>query len=150
MSDDQSLTELRRVAAKLKELDEDLADVRQMHDRKISKLRELEEVRRNFKNARFDDVRSGFGKDSLVGDLLREFMQGVVTGAGVWRTIKRNQRYRDMGSKPDFGSGSLGDIGDILGGIKMPKHRGGNRRGSSWHIPKPRKGGGGFRTGGGF
>ena len=162
-TDDQLVVELQRVDARLDALTEGLTDVRGLHDKKLGRLKELEEVRRNFKNSRFDDVRSGFGNESVVAGVLGQFLQGVVNGSDLWRVIKRNQRYRNVGSIPDFGSGGLEQIGDLLGGGRVHKNRRA-KRGSSWNFPTPRGGGGGFnvprgggrggsdgfKTGGGF
>ena len=153
-TDDQLVIELQDIENYLQDLQGDLSHTRLLHDKKTNKLKELEKVRRKFKNSRYDDVRSGFGNKSILTSVLSEFLRGAVSGNDLWRTIKRNQRYRNVGSIPDFGSGSLGGIGDILGGGAIGQRRG--RRNSSWHFPSPRRGGGGFkiprggRSGGGF
>ncbi|RBP49239.1 hypothetical protein [Arenicella xantha] len=163
-ADDKLLDEIKRVDRSLSDMSGDLADARLLHDRKLSKLGELEKVRRDFKSSRFDDVRSGFGNEKLVTTALRQFIDGLVSGADVWRVIKRHQRYRDVASSPDFGSGGFGQIGDMLADeiLRQAGSRG-RRRGSTWHLPSPRRGGGGFKfpssggsgdggftTGGGF
>jgi len=143
-TDDKLVIELQSLDGRLENMRDDLDDVRNLHERKLSKLKELEQVRREFKNSRYDDVRSGFGNETLIASVLGQFLQGVVSGSDLWRVLQRNQRYRDIGSLPDFGSGGLGDLlgGDlVLGGGRRRK----KRRGSSWHIPSPRRGGGGFR-----
>ena len=143
-TDDQLVIELQGLDDKLADVEEDLSDLRVLHNARLSKLQELEKVRRNFKNSRFDDVRSGFGNEGLLASALAQFIQGSVSGKDLWRTIKRNQRYRNVGSIPDFGSGGLGNIGDILGGgVAGRQHRSG--RNSTWHWPSPRRGGGGFK-----
>lgn len=173
-TDDKLVIELRRLDDTLDELDSGLKNVRLLHGNKINQLKELQSVRRNFKNSRFDDIRSGFGNQSLIAGMLGQFLQGVVSGGDLWKTIQRNQRYRDIGSLPDFGSGGVGSISDIFGGILNnagSRHRGTNRLGSrrprrnrspSWHFPSTRgggfkfpgsggsRGGSGFKTGGGF
>ncbi|GAA6138601.1 hypothetical protein NBRC116583_23480 [Arenicella sp. 4NH20-0111] len=169
--DDKLVVELQELEDSLASLKGDMSGMRRLHDGQINRLRELESVRHQFKNSRFDDVRSGFSNEALISSVLSQFIQGVISGADLWGTIKRNQRYRNVGSSPDFGSGGLGDladvlgdgaidIGDILGGGGQRRRR--QRRGSSWHIPKPRRSGGGFqfprssnrgggfKTGGGF
>ncbi len=164
--DDRVVLELQELEDNIESAKGDMASVRKLHDKQVMRLRELENVRQQFKNSRFDDVRSGFVNEALITSVLSQFLQGVISGADVWGTIKRNQRYRNVGASPDFGSGGLGDIADVLAGggvdlgdILRPKgprrHR--RRRGSSWHIPKPRRNGGGFqfprstgRRGGGF
>lgn len=161
-TDDRLVLELQSLDNQLDSVEGDLSDIRRLHDNKISRLKDLESVRRNFKNSRYDDVRSGFGNKALLTGVLMQFLQGAASGADVWQVIQRNQRYRNVGSIPDFGSGglgrgrvnrgrsnrgSLGDIADILGGGVA----GNSRRGSTWNWPKPRRGGGGFRfpSGGG-
>ncbi len=156
-TDDKLVLELQSLEDALRDVEEDLVDVRHLHQAKLNKLKELEKVRRDFKNSRFDDVRSGFSNQALINSVLTQFMQGLVSGADVWRVIKRNQRYRKVASRPEFGSGGLGEIADILGDELMRQGRSRRRsgRGSTWHWPKPRGGGGGFRSprgggGGGF
>lgn len=159
-TDDELVLELQDVETEATTINQHVADLRQMHTNQLTRLKEIETVRRNFKNSRFDDVRSGFNNESLLTSVLAQFVQGLVSGSDVWRVIKRSQQYRDVGSLPDFGSGGFGNIGDVLGsGTSDGKRR---QRNSSWHWPKPRKGGGGFnfprrgggnggfRTGGGF
>ena len=146
-TDDSLVVELQILEDALEDVEGDLGDIRNLHQRKLNKLKELETVRRNFKNSRFDDVRSGFGNQALISGVLGQFLQGVVSGADVWRVIKRNQRYRQVASRPEFGSGGFGEIADMIGGEIMRQGRRQRRssRGSTWHLPKPRGGGGGFR-----
>lgn len=163
-TDDNLVLELQRLVHVSQGASEDLKDVRLMHDNKLVKLKQLENVRRNFKRSRFDDVRSGFGNQALLASALTQFMQGIVSGSDLWRTIQRNQRYRQVASRPDFGSGGLGEIADVLG-EELLRHgrRRRTRHRSSWNWPKSRGGGGGgfrfpsgggsgggFKTGGGF
>ena len=145
-TDDMLVIELQSLEDKLDSVEDDLGDIRTVHNAQLSKLKELEHVRRDFKNSRFDDVRSGFGNKALITGILGQFIQGVVSGSDVWNVIKRNQRYRQVASSPTFGSGGLGDIAGILGEELMRQGRKqGRRRSSSWHWPKPRRGGGGFK-----
>ena len=170
--DDEIVLEIQNLEDSLQTLKGDMASVRKLHDGQIGKLREIESVRQQFKNSRYDDVRSGFVNEALIAGVLSQFIQGLVSGSDLWGTIKRNQRYRDYGAKPDFGSGGIGDLVDVLGDsgidigdvLRPRTSRRRKRRGSSWHIPKPRRGGGGFqfprstgrsggggfKTGGGF
>ena len=171
--DDFMLDELKQYQSRQEEIQDDINQLRTAHNTKLSRLRELEEVRRNFKRHRFDDTRSGFGNDALIGSILGQFLQGVVSGTDVWRVLQRNQRHRDVGAWPDFGSGHLGrgsSLGDILGDLSRPRRRsrGGisdifgtpaprrrakTSRRSSWHWPNSNNGGfrlpSGRRSGGG-
>ncbi len=163
-TDDRLVIELQTLDDTLQDVEQNIIDVRNLHDKRFARLRELEKVRRDFKNSRFDDARSGFGNQSLISGVISQFMQGLVSGADVWQVIKRNQRYRNVAASPDFGSGGLGEIADMIGGeIMRQGRRRRSNRGSTWNMPKPRRGGGvfraprgggsgggGFKTGGGF
>ncbi len=151
--------EISELKEQYDDLKEELDDHRQLHEAKLERLKELEAVRRRFKQRRYDDIRSGFGNGELIAVMLGQFLNGLVNSGELWRVIERHQRHRDVGAWPDFGSG----------GIMHP----GRRRKSPWHVPGPRRGGGistkggfrlprsggyssrgrgggGFRTGGGF
>ncbi len=163
-TDDRLVIELQALEDTLEDVEQNIVDVRNLHDKRFGRLRELEKVRRDFKNSRFDDARSGFGNQSLINGAISQFMQGLISGADVWRVIKRNQRYRNVAASPDFGSGGLGEIADMIGGeIMRQGRRRRSNRGSTWNMPRPRRGGsvfraprgggsggGGFKTGGGF
>ena len=160
--DDLLLRDLGELQAEVEDLSEDLRDGRKHRSELTRRLRELESVRRKFKRRRYDDVRSGFGKEELIASMLGQFVRGVIDGSDLWNTMKRHQRHRDVGAWPDFGSGGLGSKSRRT----KPKRR---SRAGTWHTPGrksgqdfrlPRNGGfssrgrgrsgGGFKTGGGF
>ncbi len=149
----RALGDLREDA---KDLDEDLAEQRAVREAKIERLKELQQVRRQFKQRRFDDVRSGFGNEEVITSVLGQFLGGLLGGRDLWRTLQRHQRHVDVGAWPDFGSGGLGGRNSRR---RSPWHRPGVniRVGGSGGFRLPRSGGfssrgrgGGFRTGGGF
>lgn len=134
-----------------------LAELKARHTKHLDRLAEMEALRRNFKQARYDAPRSDFANKALVVMVLNEFLKGLASSGDVWDTLKREQRQRagtsgqsrrsrgrswsDGSSFPrrgrshgrggwggGFGGGSGGSSGSGMGG------------GS----------GGGFRTGGGF
>lgn len=163
--DDYLLDDLQRYQRQQQEIQENISRIRNAHNTKLGRLKELENVRRNFKRHRFDDVRSGFGNDAIIGSILGQFLEGLVSGTEVWRVIQRNQRHRDVGAWPDFGSGGLGHggtLGDILGDLSRSSSRSSRntsgygdifgrpnrarrrttgRRKSSWHWPNSNNGG---------
>lgn len=164
--DNHLVNELADLHEQHNDLEDELQDHRRLHEAKLSRLQQLEDVRRRFKNRRFDDLRSGFGNEGLIMAMLGQFLNGLINSGELWRVLERHQRHRDVGAWPDFGSGGLGDVmGDVLGGLG---NRAGRRQRSPWHFPTsrgglrtggggfrlPRSGGsssrGGFRTGGGF
>lgn len=148
--DDVLVQELDAGKVLVAQIKEELAEHKRVRERHLDRLQELEEIRRRFKQQRYDSAHSGFGNAALVAMILNQFLQGTVTSGELWRTIEREQRYRRIESNPDFGSGGFG------------------RRQGTWHFPFPRGGGtggglggglgrgggfgggGGFRTGGGF
>ncbi len=65
--------------------------------------RELEDIQWEFKKSRFDDPRSVFRKDELVGDLLSEFLKGAITAANYWGQWQRSQNWKAGTS--DWGGG---------------------------------------------
>ena len=176
--DNHLLDDLNRYQNHYQDIKGDIDSLRNAHNSKLSRLKELEDVRRNFKRHRYDDTRSGFGNDAIIGSILGQFLEGLVNGSEVWRVIQRNQRHRDVGAWPDFGSGGLGHgggFGGALGDLGRPRRRSGNvlndifgssnnrrssKRRSSWHwpdsnnggfrLPSGRSGGGSNSGGGGF
>ncbi len=155
-SDDEMVRELIDLRQEQRLIREEINDNKQLHKQHSTRLKDLEDVRRRFKRHRFDDLRSSFGSENIIRMVLDEFLRGAVRGSGVWDTLKRQQRYRDVGGAwPDFGSGSLprGSRGSSpwhwpggRGGFRMPRRGGSMSRGGS---PR-RRSSGGFRTGGGF
>ncbi len=154
--DDTLVRELGDLREQAEDLQEDIAEQRVVREAKIDRLKELEQVRRQFKQRRYDDVRSGFGNGDMITSVLGQFLGGLVGSAELWRTLERHQRHIDVGAWPDFGSGGLG--GRMPRG-RSPWHRPGNISiggGGGFRLPRSGgfssrgKGGGGFRTGGGF
>ena len=155
-SDDELVRELIDLRQEQQLIREEINDNKQLYRQHADRLKDLEDVRRRFKRHRYDDLRSSFASESTIRMVLEEFLRGAVRGSGVWDTLKRQQRYRDVGGAwPDFGSGSLprGRRGSSpwhwpggRGGFRMPRRGGSLSRGGS---PR-RRSSGGFRTGGGF
>ena len=146
--DDLLVRELEADNQHIREIGESLAEQKRVRERHYNRLQELEGVRRRFKQQRYDSVHSGFRNEGLVGMILGQFLQGTVTAQELWRTLEREQRYRRMDANPDFGSGGFRPR---PGTWHIPFPRGGGL-GGGMRIPRgmPRRGGGGFRTGGGF
>lgn len=158
VEDDTLVGELRDLRGKDDELAAELRENRNRQHEHMRRVQELEKVRRDFKNNRYDDLRSGFDNGDMIVRMIAEVVGGVIRGGTLWDILRRYQRYtRAAGEWPDFGSG----------GITRPR-RNGSSRAPSWHRPGPRRSGGsggfkmpraprsksrgrgGFRTGGGF
>ncbi|MGB5261629.1 MAG: hypothetical protein WBO34_14065 [Gammaproteobacteria bacterium] len=150
--DNRVVRELADLRDRHDDLEEELRDHRRMHEAKLARLQEFEQVRRRFKLRRFDDVRSGFGNEGLITAMLGQFLNGLINSNELWRVFERHQRHRDVGAWPDFGSGGLGLPRSRRSPWHFPRGRGGSRGG--FRLPRSggwrSRGGGGFRTGGGF
>lgn len=156
--DDSIVEDLRDLRRNEDALAVDVEHTRSRHAEHLRRVQELEDVRRQFKQHRYDDLRSGFDKGELIESMMREVLGGAVRGGALWNVLRQYQRYRDVaGAWPDFGSGGISQT------RRQQKKRpptwhwpgGGNaRRGSGFKLPRApkisRRGRGGFRTGGGF
>lgn len=135
-----------------------------------ARRRELEDIQYEFKKAHYDNPRSTFREDKLVGDLLNDFLRGGISAAGYWDQWRRSQNW--TGGAPGntqgrAGSGGNFDWPDISFGGGSSSSSSRRSSGGSWgRLPgasqggggfsRPRSGssgnrsGGGFKTGGGF
>lgn len=115
-----------------------LEGAKQLHSRHLDRLQQLEQVRRDFKRSRFDDIHSLFPDARLIQVLLDNFLRGLTTASELWGTLKSQHRYRRVSADPTFGTGGFGGLGG----------------GSVWSFPFPptsgRGGGGFFPIPGGF
>jgi hypothetical protein len=87
-------------------------------------------------------MHSAFDNTGLLTVIMNEFLRGVASSDDLWGTILRNQRYNRTRSNPDFGSGGFGRSRKVW---RLPP----SRRRSTSRSGRGR-GGGGFRTRGGF
>jgi chromosome segregation ATPase len=134
--DDLLVRDMEEAEEELRQLKEVIGEQKRLRERYRQRLVELEDVRKRFKQRRFDSVNSNFRNSGLVSMLLSEFLQGAVSSGELWRTIEREQRHRRSRANPGFGSGGF------------------RPRPGTWHIPTPRGRPGGledlFRGGGGL
>ena len=131
--------------------------------------RELEDIQYEFKKQRFDDPRSTFRQDNLVGDMLTEFLRGGMSAATYWDNWRRSQNWVGGGPVQGPSGGTIfrplpdepqawNERGDAPwprngGGFKWPDSSFGGG-GSGGGFSRPSGGGGGFSRpsggGGGF
>ncbi len=164
--DDAIVDELRQLRRQYAELEDELDEIRKLQSERLSRVRELENVRREFKRSRYDDVHSRFDRREMIERMIGDVISGVIQGGALWKTLRRYQKYIDAaGEWPDFGSGGIVHPRRRRRSHKNRKKR---QRPPSWHwpgsasrrsgrgfkVPRPRggppRGRGGFRTGGGF
>jgi hypothetical protein len=131
-----------------------------------ARRRELEDIQYEFKKANYDNPRSTFREDKLVGDLLNDFLRGGISAAGYWDQWRRSQNWSGGGYNPEWthrrdrddddderrdrdrGSSDGFEWPDIsFGGGSSSSRR--SSSGGSWgRLPGGSSSGGGF--GGGF
>jgi chromosome segregation ATPase len=156
LEDDALVDQLREAQVRERGLRSELEEHRKIHLELTTRLKDVTDVRQQFKQRRYDDLRSGFDNKDLVLMILGQVLAGTVRGGSLWDALRRHQRYRDVaGAWPDFGSGGVaGRIGRSPRGGRTwhwPGKNGGS--GSGFKLPKSGgrgRGRGGFRTGGGF
>ena len=152
--DDKAVDELTVIRAELPRLEDEVARYRTLHATHRERATKLEEVRKRFKQHRYDAVNSEFVNSALIATLLTQLLSGSLGVPDIWDALTKQQRYRKLGSDPVFGSGRFprgpspwrmpGGFPKGGGGFKIPKGGGGFRTGGGFGR------GGGFRTGGGF
>lgn len=149
--------------ARLRAVDEE-TETRELRDRlKVlaNRRRELEDIEFEFKKSRFDDPRSTFRQDDLVGDLLSEFLKGAISASSYWGQWQRSQNWR--AGTTDWGGGFGLPRGGRNSATQSSKSSsnwgklsGGSRGSGGGSFSRPRSGSrgtrkhGGFKTGGSF
>lgn len=58
-----------------------------------ARRRELEDIQYEFKKSGFDNPRSSFREDNLVGDVLNEFLRGGISAATYWDQWQKSQKW---------------------------------------------------------
>lgn len=92
-------------------LSEERVDTHDQHARLTTlaaRRRELEDIEYEFKARRFDDPRSLFRGDDLVGDRLSDFLTGATSARSYWALFGHNQAW-------DVGTSAWG------GGVGLPR-----------------------------
>jgi hypothetical protein len=149
--DDAAVDELTEIRAHLPRIEEEVARSRALHEAHRERIAKLDEIRKRFKEKRYDAVSSEFVNGALIATLLTSLLAGSVGLSDFWDALKKQQRYRQL-ADPRFGSGRFPRGG---GG---PWHNPGGWGGGGWGggggFGGGRRGGGfgggGFKTGGGF
>lgn len=147
--DERIVTRLQRIGDELDDLDEAKSQLSQMQAAADKRVRDIQELRGEFRRKRYDDYTSEFGDGDLFVSLLGAFIAGALSSSRYWGQLDRSHRRRPRKSKPDFGSGRF----RFPGPTSFPGSRGGGRSSGGFRTGGGFGGGssgGGFRTGGGF
>jgi hypothetical protein len=143
--DDTIVAQIDDARARAKEEEGEARELNERLKTLATRRRELEDIQWEFKKQRFDDPRSAFREDKLVGDLLNDFLRGGISAASYWDQWQRSQNW----------SAGTSDWG---GGVGLPNN--GRQRtnspwpeagGSTFNWPDTSFGGGGkSKSKGGF
>lgn len=178
--DDTIVAQIDDARARAKEEEQETREQKERLKTLAARRRELEDIQWEFKKQHFDDPRSTFREERLVGDLLNDFLRGSITAASYWDKWQRSQNWgagtSDWGggvglpnngrqrsntpwpegggfSWPDNSFGGAGgkSKGGFGGGFGRPA---GGSTGGGFSRPRTGSSGtrkhGGFKTGGGF
>lgn len=158
--DDTIVAQIDESRTRMREEEEESRDLRERSKTLAARRRELEDIQWEFKKQRFDDPRSSFREEKLVGDLLNDFLRGGISAASYWDQWRKSQNWAPgnewgAGSAPPRRSsgGQSSPWGD-QGGFHWPDNSFGGS--SSGGKSKPSSGGfggawgGGGNSGGGF
>ncbi|MFD1253213.1 hypothetical protein DEVEQU_00685 [Devosia equisanguinis] len=91
--DDTIVAQIDEARARIREEDEESREQRERLKTLAARRRELEDIQWEFKKQRFDDPRSSFREDKLVGDLLNDFLRGGITAATYWDHWRKSQNW---------------------------------------------------------
>ncbi|MDB5622642.1 MAG: hypothetical protein JWR39_1205 [Devosia sp.] len=173
--DDTIVAQIDDARARIKEEDAEVREQKGRLKTLAARRRELEDIQWEFKKQRFDDPRSSFGEERLVGDLLNDFLRGGISAASYWEHWRRSQNWsagtsdwgggfglpnngRSANPWPDGGGGFQWPEGSFGGG-SGGRNRGGfggglgggsGRSGGGGGFSRPRTGSSGTRKQGGF
>lgn len=126
--DDTIVAQIDDARARVKDEEDETRDQKERLKTLAARRRELEDIQWEFKKQGFDDPRSTFREDRLVGDLLNDFLRGGISAASYWDQWRRSQNWN---SSTEWG-----------GGAGLPNNgRARNNAGTPW----PQGGGGGFQ-----
>lgn len=156
--DDTIVAQIDEARTRLREEERENQDLRARAKTLSARRRELEDIQWEFKKQRFDDPRSTFQEERLVGDLLNDFLRGGISAASYWDQWRKSQNWAPGN---EWGSGSSSSRGQSSpwstggGGFQWPEGSFGGGGGSSSRKSKPSSGGfgggwsGGNSSGGG-
>jgi hypothetical protein len=148
--DDTIVAQIDDARARAKDEEDETRDQKERLKTLAARRRELEDIQWEFKKQRFDDPRSSFREDRLVGDLLNDFLRGGISAASYWDQWRRSQNWN---SSSEWGGGAgLPNNGRQRASTPWPQGGGGfqwpdNSFGGGNSSSGKSKGGGGFGGG---
>jgi hypothetical protein len=101
--DDTIVAQIDEARARAKDEDAETVDQKERLKTLTARRRELEDIQWEFKKQRFDDPRSTFRDEKLVGDVLNDFLRGGISAASYWEQWRRSQNW--SAGTSDWGGG---------------------------------------------
>ncbi|MDB5473570.1 MAG: hypothetical protein JWP99_873 [Devosia sp.] len=144
--DDTIVAQIDDARARAKDEEAETREQKERLKTLAARRRELEDIQWEFKKQRFDDPRSSFGEDKLVGDLLNDFLRGGISAASYWDQWQRSQNW--SAGTSDWGGG----VGLPNNGRSQANSPWRDQGGSTFNWPDSSFGGGSAKSprGGGF
>jgi hypothetical protein len=91
--DDAILKQIDDARVRAREEEDESKDHKARLKTLAMRRRELEDIQYEFKKQGFDRPESTFRQDSLVGDVLTDFLRGGITAASYWEQWRRSQDF---------------------------------------------------------
>jgi len=146
--DDTIVAQIDDARTRAREEDAETREQKERLKTLAARRRELEDIQWEFKKQRFDDPRSTFREERLVGDLLNDFLRGGISAASYWDQWQRSQNW-SAGSSEWGGGVGLPNNGRQRGETPWPQGGGFTWPDNSFGgSAKPKGGFGGGWTGG--
>jgi hypothetical protein len=101
--DDTIVAQIDDARARVRDEEEETREQKERLKTLAARRRELEDIQWEFKKQRFDDPRSTFREDGLVGDMLNDFLRGGISAASYWDKWQRSQNW--SAGTSDWGGG---------------------------------------------
>jgi hypothetical protein len=117
--DDTIVAQIDDARARAREEESETREQNERLKTLADRRRELEDIQWEFKKQRFDDPRSTFRDEKLVGDVLNDFLRGGISAASYWDQWQRSQNW----------SAGTSDWG---GGVGLPNNGRQQRSNSPW------------------
>ena len=153
VADDKAVDELTAIRVEVPRLEDEVARYKKLHETQRARTAKLEEIRKRFKEQRYDGMSSEFVNGALVATLLAQLLSGSLGVPDIWEALKKQQRFRKLEADPRFGSGRFPRVPGpwhMPGGFPKGGGVGRGGFGKGGFGKGGGFGGGGFRTGGGF
>ncbi|MCS6757782.1 MAG: hypothetical protein MO852_00655 [Candidatus Devosia euplotis] len=97
--DDTIVAQIDDARARAKEKDQETHEQKERLKTLAVRRRELEDIQREFKKQHFDDPRSTFREERLVGDLLNDFLRGGIVLGQVAAQPELGRRHDRLGRR---------------------------------------------------